>query len=173
MDGHDDHDAVASDLDWLFSAQPVALVLVDNCRRDAGPFVQWGIGEFLTKAGDGAYRFHLLADLSFGLAGSNLGIYPGTGCGVVPLSARATGGESGQAPRPDDAARTGTGAHRPGPAVSPTRRTGTTQARDHPGQYHLADHLTPPRRVEQGPPEADSHLGGGDPSRYPEVLSPR
>jgi len=85
VDGHGDHDAVTDDLDWLTSARPDALVLIDNCRRDAGPFVQWGIGQFLTKSGDGVYRFHLLADLSFGLAGSNLGVlYRGPADGPLP-----------------------------------------------------------------------------------------
>jgi len=73
IDGHHMSDGVFDDLDVLLPAQPGALVILNNCRRHWGPFVQRGVARFLDAYQD-RFAFQLLADLSPGLGGSNLGI---------------------------------------------------------------------------------------------------
>lgn len=65
-------EGVFRDLSALFSAQPSAIAVLDDCRHYWGPFVQAGIARFLEANTD--YNFYLLADLCPGLSSSNLGI---------------------------------------------------------------------------------------------------
>src|ERR687897_803782 len=69
-------EAVQADLQAIFEARPRAIAIIDRLRGAEGPFVQAGIAGFLEGA-PGEYHFKLLADLTTGLATSNLGIvYP-------------------------------------------------------------------------------------------------
>jgi hypothetical protein len=69
-------EAVEADLRAIFDARPRAVAIIDRLRGAEGLFVQAGIAGFLERAQD-EYHFGLLADLTTGLATSNLGIvYP-------------------------------------------------------------------------------------------------
>ncbi len=68
-------EGVFGDLAALFSAKPMAIAALDDCRRYWGPYVQAGVSRFLDQHTD--YTFDLLADMCPGLAASNLGlVYP-------------------------------------------------------------------------------------------------
>ena len=69
-------ESVEKDLRVIFDASPRAVAVIDHCRGAEGPFVQAGIASFLDGA-RGKYSFRLFADLTSGVATSNLGIvYP-------------------------------------------------------------------------------------------------
>jgi hypothetical protein len=69
-------ESVEEDLRAMFHASPRAVAVIDHCRGAGGPFVQAGIASFLDGA-RGKYSFRLFADLTSGVATSNLGIvYP-------------------------------------------------------------------------------------------------
>jgi hypothetical protein len=69
-------EAVEADLQAIFDARPRAVAIIDRLRGAEGLFVQAGIAGFLEGARD-EYHFGLFADLTTGLATSNLGIvYP-------------------------------------------------------------------------------------------------
>jgi hypothetical protein len=70
-------EAVEADLQGIFDAAPRAVVILDHCRGEGGPFVQAGIADCMQRA-PGKYHFRLFGDLTSGMATSNLGIlYPG------------------------------------------------------------------------------------------------
>jgi predicted nucleic acid-binding Zn-ribbon protein len=74
--GASTREAVEADLQAIFDARPRAVAIIDHCRGAEGLFVQAGIADFLAGA-QGEYHFGLFADLTTGLATSNLGIvYP-------------------------------------------------------------------------------------------------
>jgi hypothetical protein len=84
VDGDRTSEEVFADLDFLLSARPECLLLVDGCRHRSGPFVQAGVARFLTMRPE-EYTFRLLADLSPGLGASNLGaVFPATSDGALP-----------------------------------------------------------------------------------------
>jgi hypothetical protein len=64
---------VEEDLRAIFDGSPHAVAIIDQCRGERGPFLQAGIASFLDGA-QGKYRFRLFADLTSGVATSNLGI---------------------------------------------------------------------------------------------------
>jgi hypothetical protein len=77
LNGARTRESVEEDLRAIFDASPRAVAVIDHCRGAEGPFVQAGIASFLDGA-RGKYRFRLFADLTPGVATSNLGIvYPG------------------------------------------------------------------------------------------------
>ena len=65
-------DAVDSDLQAIFDANPRAFAILDHCRGDEGPFVQAAIADCMERA-PGKYHFRLFGDLSSGMATSKLG----------------------------------------------------------------------------------------------------
>jgi len=76
-------EAVQADLQAIFDARPRAIAIIDRLRGAEGLFVQSGIAGFLEGA-RGEYHFGLFADLTTGLATSNLGIvYPHSGAAEV------------------------------------------------------------------------------------------
>ena len=75
---------VEADLQAIFDARPRAVAIIDRCRGAEGLFVQAGVAGFLEGARD-EYHFGHFADLSTGLATSNLGIvYPRSHAAEVP-----------------------------------------------------------------------------------------
>jgi hypothetical protein len=92
IDGQHSSDDVFDDLESLTRRRPDALVLLDDCRHRWGPFVQRGVARFLEAHPD-RFTFQLVADLSPGLGGSNLGVVYATTehPGVPELVARLTG----------------------------------------------------------------------------------
>jgi hypothetical protein len=66
-------EAVEADLRAIFDARPRAVAIIDRLRSAEGLSVQAGIAGFLEGARD-EYHFGLFADLTTGLATSNLGI---------------------------------------------------------------------------------------------------
>jgi hypothetical protein len=69
-------DAVDSNLQAIFDANPRAFAILDHCRGDEGPFVQAAIADCMERT-PGKYHFRLFGDLSSGMATSKLGIvYP-------------------------------------------------------------------------------------------------
>jgi hypothetical protein len=77
-------DTVEADLQAIFDARPQAVAIIDRLRGAEGPFVQAGIADFVEGA-RGEYHFKLFADLTTGLATSNLGIvYSHSGVAEVP-----------------------------------------------------------------------------------------
>ena len=77
-------EAVEADLRAIFDARPRAVAIIDRLRGAEGLFVQAGIAGFLEGA-RGEFRFELFADLTTGLATSNLGIvYPDSAAAEVP-----------------------------------------------------------------------------------------
>src|SRR5215203_1046158 len=76
LNGARTRESAEEDLRAIFDASPRAVTIVDHCRGAEGPFVQAGIASFLDGA-RGKYSFRLFADLTSGVATSNLGIvYP-------------------------------------------------------------------------------------------------
>ena len=76
LNGARTREAVDADLQAIFDASPRAVAILDRCRGVEGPFVQAGIASFVERD-QGKYHFRLFADLSPGVATSNLGIvYP-------------------------------------------------------------------------------------------------
>src|SRR5215203_140090 len=76
LNGERTRESVEEDLRAIFHASPRAVAVIDHCRGAEGPFVQAGIASFLDGA-RGKYSFRLFADLTSGVATSNLGIvYP-------------------------------------------------------------------------------------------------
>jgi hypothetical protein len=76
LNGSRTRESVEEHLRVIFGASPHAVAVIDHCRGAEGPFVQAGIANFLDGA-RGKYSFRLFADLTSGLATSNLGIvYP-------------------------------------------------------------------------------------------------
>jgi hypothetical protein len=76
LNGPRTKETVEEDLRSIFDASPRAIAVIDHCRGAEGPFVQAGIASFLDGA-RGKYSFRLFADLTSGVATSNLGIvYP-------------------------------------------------------------------------------------------------
>jgi hypothetical protein len=76
LNGAPARESVEEDLRAIFDASPRAVAVIDHCRGVEGPFVQARIASFLDGARD-EYRFRLFADLTSGVATSNLGIvYP-------------------------------------------------------------------------------------------------
>jgi len=76
LNGERTRESVEEDLRAIFHASPRAVAVIDHCRGAGGPFVQAGIASFLDGA-RGKYSFRLFADLTSGVATSNLGIvYP-------------------------------------------------------------------------------------------------
>lgn len=74
---------VAGCLRAVFDWNPGAVVLLEGCRGEAGPFVQAGAVNFLEQARE-EYRFRLAGDLGPALAGSGFGIlYPDAVAGGV------------------------------------------------------------------------------------------
>lgn len=71
--GQHSSDGVFDDLEYLTRRRPDVLIFLDDCRHRWGPFVQRGVAHFL-EAHPGRFTFELLADLSPGLGGSNLGV---------------------------------------------------------------------------------------------------
>ncbi|MGH3579597.1 MAG: hypothetical protein ACRDU0_18850, partial [Mycobacterium sp.] len=77
IDGLRSSDGVFEDLESLTQRRPDSVIFLDDCRHRWGPFVQRGVAGFL-EAHPGRFTFQLLADLSPGLGGSNLGIVHAT-----------------------------------------------------------------------------------------------
>jgi hypothetical protein len=76
LNGPRTKESVEEVLRSIFDASPRAIAVIDHCRGAEGPFVQAGIASFLDGA-RGKYSFRLFADLTSGVATSNLGIvYP-------------------------------------------------------------------------------------------------
>ena len=76
-------ETVEADLQAIFDARPQAVAIIDRLRGAEGLFVQAGIADFVEGA-RGEYHFKLFADLTTGLATSNLGIvYPHSGAAEV------------------------------------------------------------------------------------------
>jgi hypothetical protein len=76
LNGTRTRESVEEDLQAIFDASPRAVAVIEHCRGAEGPFVQAGIANFLEGA-RGKYSFRLFADLTSGVATSNLGIvYP-------------------------------------------------------------------------------------------------
>jgi len=84
IDGQHSSDGVFDDLESLTRRRPDTLVFLDDCRHRWGPFVQRGVARFLEAHPD-RFTFQLVADLSPGLGGSNLGVvYATAGHSEVP-----------------------------------------------------------------------------------------
>ena len=78
VDGLHTREGVQADLEAIFGKNPHAVVILDDCRRTWGPFVQAGVVSFMETAKQ-KYHFRLFGDLSPALATSSLGIfYPDT-----------------------------------------------------------------------------------------------
>jgi len=92
IDGQRSSDGVFDDLESLTQRRPDALIFLDDCRHRWGPFVQRGVARFLEAHPD-RFTFQLLADLSPGLGGSNLGVVYATTehAGVPALVAHLRG----------------------------------------------------------------------------------
>jgi hypothetical protein len=92
IDGQHSSDGVFDDLESLTQRRPDVLIFLDDCRHRWGPFVQRGVARFLETHPD-RFTFQLLADLSPGLGGSNLGVVYATTehPGVPELVARLRG----------------------------------------------------------------------------------
>jgi len=76
LNGPRTKESVEEELRSIFDASPRAIAVIDHCRGAEGPFVQAGIASFLDGA-RGKCSFRLFADLTSGVATSNLGIvYP-------------------------------------------------------------------------------------------------
>ncbi len=73
VDGLHTMDGVYQDLSTILAVRPDAIILLDDCRDYWGPFVQSGVARFLTE-NPGVFGFHLFADLSPSLAGSQLAV---------------------------------------------------------------------------------------------------
>jgi hypothetical protein len=73
VDGLHSREGVRSDLEAVFGNYPRALVILDDCRRAWGPFVQAGVADFMESSAQ-KYHFKLLADLGPGIVTSNLGM---------------------------------------------------------------------------------------------------
>jgi len=84
--GQHSSDGVFDDLEYLTQRRPDVLIFLDDCRHRWGPFVQRGVARFLEAHPD-RFTFELLADLSPGLGGSNLGA-------VYAITGRSGGPES-------------------------------------------------------------------------------
>jgi hypothetical protein len=83
VDGLHTADGVYGDVTTVFSARRDAIVLLDDCRYFWGPFVQAGIGRFLSEH-PSEFQFHLFADLSPSLAGSALAVLHSSEHGALP-----------------------------------------------------------------------------------------
>jgi hypothetical protein len=73
VDGLHTREGVRADLEAVFENYPRALVILDDCRRAWGPFVQAGVVDFMERSAQ-KYHFKLLADLGAGIVTSSLGI---------------------------------------------------------------------------------------------------
>jgi hypothetical protein len=76
-------EGVRADLEAIFSRNPHAIALLDDCRHAWGPYVQAGVVDFMEHAAE-KHHFRLAGDLAPGLARSNLGVlYPQSLAGTV------------------------------------------------------------------------------------------
>lgn len=73
VDGLHTREGVTEDLRAIFSKNPYAVALLDDCRQGWGPLVQAGVVSFMEESAE-KYEFCLLADLGPGLAKSSFGI---------------------------------------------------------------------------------------------------
>jgi hypothetical protein len=90
IDGLHTREGVAEDLRAVFERNPNAVAVLDDCRHAWGPFVHAGVVDFLKRSESGnRFRFRLFADLSPGVATSNLGLlYSGEREGDVNAALR-------------------------------------------------------------------------------------